>query len=215
MLLELSEVLACPRCGPPQVMVAVVHESVGRRVRSGFLGCPACDSRYPVEEGAVYLTARDEDGPDAASGPPDPFDPDPAEGAVLLAAVLDLTGRSGYVLLGPGLEGLAGATAAVSESCEVVSLASGGEIPAAAESELSRIVGCGEAPVPVLSGRFTAAALAGDADERLVREFARALGPRGRLAVLHPAPGAVDAMREAGLEVIAADPRVAVASRAS
>ena len=34
MLLELSEVLACPQCGPPQVMVAVVQESVGHRVTS-------------------------------------------------------------------------------------------------------------------------------------------------------------------------------------
>ena len=58
MLLELSEILACPACGPPQVMVAVVHESAGHRVTHGFLGCPACDSRFPIEEGTVHLVPQ-------------------------------------------------------------------------------------------------------------------------------------------------------------
>jgi uncharacterized protein YbaR (Trm112 family) len=214
MLLELSEVLACPLCGPPQVMVAVVHESVGRRVRNGFLGCPACDSRYPVQEGTVLLTARPEDAPpEDAVEPTGSLDLAPSEGAVLLGAVLDLASRPGYVLLGPGLESLAGATAAINETCEVVSLATSRELPADGTTDLSRIVGCEVETLPVLSGRFTAAALAGDPGTRIVLEFARALGPRGRLAVIQPSPGAARAMREAGLEVIAADPRVAVASK--
>ena len=62
MLLELSEVLACPRCGPPQVMVAVVHESVGHRVTRGFLGCPTCDSRFPIEERAGNVLGQIAEG---------------------------------------------------------------------------------------------------------------------------------------------------------
>jgi len=211
LLLELSEILACPVCGPPQVMVAVVHESVGHRVTSGFLGCPACDARFPIEEGTVHLVpqgvAELPKAPRALSGST------PDEEAVLVGAVLDLTHGHGHVLLGPGLAAIADAVAALAEGWEVVSLMTSGPDEEPRSANVSRVV-VGEFEIlPVLRGRFGAAALGGDPDADRIRAVAAALAPLGRLAIVAPGPGAVSAIRDAGFEVIAADDRVAVASR--
>lgn len=213
MLLELSEVLACPRCGPPQVMVAVVHESVGYRVTSGFLGCPTCDSRFPIEEGTVHLQRQEqgEQSEASASSPVSLAD----ESAMLIGAVLDLEQGSGHLLLGPELSEVADAVAALAERWEVVSLNSVRPAHTDRSTNVSRIVlPEGESP-PVLHSRFGAAALAGDPAPERVGQFAAALRSLGRLAIVAPGPGAVGAMQEAGLEVIAVDQRVAVASRRS
>lgn len=213
MLLELSEVLACPRCGPPQVMVAVVHESVGHRVTRGFLGCPTCDSRFPIEEQAVHLQGQESgEQPEApASSRVSPA----AESAMLIGAVLDLAQGSGYVLLGPELSEMADAVASLAERWEVVSLSGVRQVQAAQSTNVSRIIlPAGESP-PVLPARFGAAALAGDPAPDRVRQYAAALRPLGRLAIVAPGPGSVGAMREAGLDLVAGDERVAVASRRS
>jgi uncharacterized protein YbaR (Trm112 family) len=209
-LLELSEVLACPACGPPQVMVAVVHEAEGHRVRRGFLGCPTCDSRYSIDEGVVQLGEREfQPSSEESASPPECV---PDGGALLVGAVLDLARGHGYVLLGPELAGMADEVAAVAGGWEVVSLAPA-RSPAAKSANLSRIVMPESAPLPALPGRFGAAALAGEQEAERIREFANAVGSFGRLAIVAPGPGAVAAMREAGLEVLASDERVAVASR--
>ena len=213
MLLELSEILACPECGPPQVMVAVVHEALGHRVTRGFLGCPACDSRFSIEEGAVHLVRQESRDSRAASMTPTV--PVPEEAAMLAGAVLDLARGSGHLLVAPELATIVDAVAALAERWEVVSL---GAIPSnhgGQSVNVSRIVVPDGETAPVLAGRCRAAVLAGDPSSHRIREFARALGPLGRLAIIAPGSGAVAAMREAGLEVIASDKRVAVALRRS
>jgi len=216
MLLELSEVLACPRCGPPQVMVAVVHESVGHRVMRGFLGCPTCDSRFPIEERAVHLQEQESgDRPKAPSSSGSSGVSLAAESAMLIGAVLDLAQGSGYVLLGPELSEMADAVASLAERWEVVSLGGVRAADAAQSANVSRIVLPADGSPPVLPGRFGAAALAGDPAPDRVRQYAAALRPLGRLAIVAPGPGSVGAMREAGLDLMAGDERVAVASRRS
>lgn len=207
MRLELSEVLACPSCGPPQVMVAVVHASVGHRVTSGFLACPACNARFPVVEGVVQLAG--EAVPSRQTGVEEPL---PADSAVVLGAVLNLASGSGRALLGPGLTPIADEVASLAPGWEVVSLAIS-QLPAGESRNLSRVVVSGDEPPPVLKGRFGAVGLAGDVRVERAREFAAALGPLGRLAVVAPGADAAKAMKEAGLELLAADDRVAVASR--
>lgn len=217
MLLELSEVLACPACGPPQVMVAVVHESAGHRVTRGFLGCPACDARFPIEEGVVDLT-REENGrgdtrlPDASLAAPGPTSD---ETAILVGAVLDLSRGSGRVLLGPGLAGIAVAVGTLAERWEVVSLVGARPAEVSGYDRISRLIVPEAGRLPLLRGRFGAAALAGDPSADRLREVAAALVPLARLAIVAPGTGVVSAMQEAGLEVIAADERVAVGSRPS
>lgn len=213
MLLELSEILACPECGPPQVMVAVVHEALGHRVTRGFLGCPACDSRFPIEEGVVHLGGQE--SPDSEVGSIAQMVPVSEEAAMLAGAVLDLARGSGYLLVAPELETIADAVAALAERWEVVSLGAIGSNKGGQSVNVSRIVVPDGESAPVLPGRCRAAVLSGDPSPHRIREFAGALGPLGRLAVITPGPGAVAAMQDAGLEVIASDERVAVASRRS
>jgi uncharacterized protein YbaR (Trm112 family) len=213
MLLELSEILACPVCGPPQVMVAVVYEAAGHRVIRGFLGCPACDSRFPIEQGSVHLVSEDSGEPPVA--PPSVPIPGPDETAMLLGAVLGLAGGSGHLLLSPGLAAVADAVARSAEKWEVVSLLAAPTEWETPPGNVSRIVVPSGAAPPVLGGRCGAAALAGDPGPVRISEYASALTPPGRLAIIAPGSGAVESMRTAGLEVIASDERVAVASRRS
>jgi hypothetical protein len=138
----------------------------------------------------------------------------PEEGALLVGAVLDLARGNGYVLLGSELVGIADDVAALAGGWEVVSLARV-RPDAPRSSNLSRIVWSETVPLPVLRGRFGAVALAGEQEADRIRAFANAIGPLGRLAIVAPGPGAVEAMSEAGLEVIAADDRVVVACRRS
>jgi hypothetical protein len=198
-------------------MVAVVHESVGHRVTRGFLGCPACDARFSIDEGVVDLT-WEEDGR-GAPGAPGAFLPVPGptadEAAVLVGAVLDLARGSGRVLLGPGLAGIAVAVGALAERWEVVSLLGARPAEVQGSDRISRLVVPEVGRLPLLRGRFGAAALAGDPSVDRLREVATALVPLARLAIVAPGTGVVSAMREAGLEVIAADERVAVGSRPS
>jgi SAM-dependent methyltransferase len=191
-------------------MVAVVHESTGHRVIRGFLGCPACESRFSVDDAVVYLKEL--------GSPPSPGESTESpgsladEGALLVGAVLELAQGNGYALLGPELVGIADDVAALAGGWEIVSLTRAR--PATARSvNLSRIVVPEAAPPPVLRGRFGAVALAGDQSAGRIREFASALRPHGRLAIVTPGQGAVAELRDAGLEVIASDDRVAVASR--
>ncbi len=212
MLLELSEILACPVCGPPQIMVAVVHESESHRVITGFLGCPACDARFEINSGMVHFSPADGiPGPEAMARAP--VGPLPEGSATLIAAVLELQRGSGYVLLGPGLEGLAQAVAVLAERWEVVSL--GRRAAEATEdlASLSRLITGESEPLPLLPGRFDAAAMHGDVGADEIRHVAATLSQAGRLAIVSPGPAAAEALREAGLGVLAADARVIVAAR--
>ena len=212
MLLELSEILACPVCGPPQIMVAVVHESESHRVTSGFLGCPACDSRFEIIAGVVHFSPADGTaGPEAMARAP--VGPLPEDSATLIAAVLELQKGSGYVLFGHGLEGLAQAVAALAEHWEVVSLGRRAAEGAEGLASLSRLITGDSEPLPLLPGRFDAAAMHGDVVVDEIRHVAAALRQAGRLAIVSPGPAAGEDLREAGLGVLASDARVIVAAR--
>jgi uncharacterized protein YbaR (Trm112 family) len=211
-LLELSEILACPVCGPPQIMVAVVHESESHRVITGFLGCPACDSRFEIIAGVVHFSPADGTaGPEAMARAP--VGPLPEDSATLIAAVLELQRGSGYVLLGPGLEGLAQPVAALAERWEVVSLGRRAAQGTEDLAPLSRLITGESEPLPLLPGRFAAAAMHGYVGVDEIRHVAAALRQVGRLAIVSPGPAAGEAVREAGLGVLAADARVIVAAR--
>lgn len=209
MHLELSEVLACPACGPPQVMVAVVSEGRGSRVIHGFLGCPACDARFPIRLGTVHLDA----GEDAGGSDGGHSGELPDASATLLGAVLNLGVGSGRLLLAPELAGIAREVATLVERWEVVSLVHSGPEEGEFHERLTYIVLPADGRVPVLPGRFQTVGLAGGAGENDVTQYARALAPLGRLGILEPESGSAEALREAGLELVAADERVAVASR--
>lgn len=142
MRIELSEMLACPRCGPEQGVVLLVDEFRGRRVLSGRLGCPECDGRYPVWAGVVDLSAgpsEGEAGPEAeapslpVTEPDGGREPDGGGGggdegelAVEVAALLDVPNRKRPVLLGPRLGASAARVAELAEGVEILLLVEGG-----------------------------------------------------------------------------------------
>ncbi|MCL7972667.1 MAG: hypothetical protein M8866_11380 [marine benthic group bacterium] len=211
MHLELSEVLACPACGPPQVMVAVVAEGHGTRVIHGFLGCPACDSRFPIRHGTVHLR----EGGDAERGESVSHPDLPDSPASLLGAVLSLGVGSGRLLLSPALAGIGRELAELVDRWEVVSLVHAAPAEEELHERLTRIVLPDDGRVPVLGGRFQAVALSGSPGPERLTQYAWALAPLGRLGVLAPGAIAPETLREAGLELVASDARVAVASRPS
>ena len=96
MLLELTEILRCPRDHEESFVVCVAHRTEGRQVASGVVGCPVCLAEFPIRDGELDFTA---------GGPPleqQGAAALPAKGpltAEALATFLDLRGPGGYVVL--------------------------------------------------------------------------------------------------------------------
>jgi uncharacterized protein YbaR (Trm112 family) len=234
-LLELSELLACPRCGPPQALVVAVDAMEGRRVVEGRLGCPACDGRFPLRSGVVYLdpdgTAVPVSPPALRSGDPEPSEAEAAladrrieprdeaasagETALLIAALLGGGEDSGCLLLGHGLATTASHVGRLAGGMQVVVLEdpdAHARTPRSGSEGVNRIVTGRAKAFPLLDGRFRGAALLGG-EEAECREAARVLSPGGRLAILGPSVDVAAMLADLCFEVLAADGRAAVARR--
>jgi uncharacterized protein YbaR (Trm112 family) len=104
MFLELAELLLCPYCKDDQISCVVVPDAmVGRDVRTGVIGCPACRREYQIVDGAVEFGSGP-DMPTIATAPS--FD------AAGVAALLGLASPGGYVVLVGSAAGLASDLAA-------------------------------------------------------------------------------------------------------
>ncbi len=232
MLLELSEVFVCPRCRPVQGMVVMVDRLEGRRVLEGRLGCPSCDLRVPIRGGTLRfdrarLPGEDEGSAagaerDAGAGPataatvsgrrlPELLrEVDPGEAALRLAALAGADAAEGYLLLGPGLAGLAAGVAARAPDAEVLALADDPE--GEPEEGVARAVGIDPAALPLVTGRMAGAALSAPRAEEL-EEAVRVLGEDARLAVLAPGPSCREILEELPVRVATAEDRAVVAVR--
>jgi uncharacterized protein YbaR (Trm112 family) len=93
MHIELTEMLRCPEPHELGVLVLSTGEMVGRMVRSGIVGCPACKKEYPITNGIVDFRGRGkgEEGSGPASSLP--------KESQTLQALLDLSGPGGFVVL--------------------------------------------------------------------------------------------------------------------
>ena len=229
MYIELAEVLVCPAClsrhdeDTLQGLVAVVGGLHDRKVISGWLGCPACEARYPIEDGAVCFApapseARDRSG--GGSSPPESppeSSEQPAGTALLLAALLSLHEVAGYVLLGQGLGPLAEELSRLAPASEIVALRSRREGPVRPPTAgVTRLSDAAEGSLPFRTASMMAAAILGAREDAVV-ETARVLRSAGRLAVLGSSPAREEAilsiLRTAGLDPIVVDPRAIVARR--
>ena len=92
---ELVDTLRCLSIHEESWLVAAADEIDGRHIKRGLLGCPVCHARYPIEQGIADFTGGDR--------VPIALDEGIALGdesvAMKLAAMLDLTEPSGYVVL--------------------------------------------------------------------------------------------------------------------
>ncbi len=219
MLLDLSESLACPRCGPPRGLVVLVERMEGRRVRDGRLDCPACESRYPLRSGVIRFDLADgsaEDG-ETAAGPPGlsgTGSEDPPADAVAAAALLGIRHGRGVVVAGPGFAPAADLSR-LSGGCEVVRLvASEPEATAtgSADAAVTTLVGARADALPMLPGRALGVVLVSPTPGE-VREAARVLVPGGRLVILRPDGARPGPVEDPPFETLASDARAIVARR--
>src|SRR4051812_49966499 len=122
----LTDILACPRCGPEFGLVLLADRVEERRVLEGRLGCPNCREQFPVRGGELdarlpAAAPASTDGEGAADDVASTVD-DPGA-AVRLAALLGLAEAEGAVLIaGPGAA-LAAEVAALVGGLGVVALA--------------------------------------------------------------------------------------------
>ena len=106
MHIELTEMLRCPEPHELGVLVLSTGEMVGRMVRSGIVGCPACKKEYPITNGIVDFRGRGtgEGGQvnQSADEPRSTLLPSRVplpQVSQTLQALLDLSGPGGFVVL--------------------------------------------------------------------------------------------------------------------
>jgi uncharacterized protein YbaR (Trm112 family) len=203
MLILVTDLLSCPRCGPGFGLVALVDRLEERRVVEGRLGCSNCRTSYPVREGVGDL--RPSGGPfeEEAGEAEDP------EAAVRLAALMGLGAMAGIALLaGPG----ARHAAAIAEMVpEVEVLAVDATAPRGRAGGVSRILADPDR-LPLRDGLLRAAALTSSGESAgIVHEGLRVLAPGGRLVLDPAAEGSADLLRAAGASLLLEEAGSAVA----
>jgi uncharacterized protein YbaR (Trm112 family) len=92
---EFVDTLRCLSVHEESWLVVAADETEGRHVMRGLLGCPVCHARYPIEHGIADFT----NGTRRPVALETDADPIAEEAALKLAAMLDLTDPSGYVIL--------------------------------------------------------------------------------------------------------------------
>ena len=204
MFIELTDLLTCPRCGPDFGLVLLTREMDGRRVLSGWLGCPNCRNDYPISGGMADLRTD----PEAQVKAGQPLEDE--ELALKIAALCGLSEGGGLVLLG---ERVAHAAAPLSEllpELEVIAFRKESD-----DSEerhgVSRVVS--EAAFPLASHKLRAVAVAPGGDAQLVEAAARCVAAEGRVVLFDAKANDVDELERSGLTVAAQEGRTAVAER--
>ncbi len=195
---ELIDILRCPVPHADSWLVAVATRTEGRDLLEGTLGCPVCRAEYRLSDGVVRFAS-----PLAAASLPAPFEgPD---GAVRLAALLDLTDARGVALLLGAWCALAPAVQAIAPSRLLL-------LDSPSPIELGGKIFAMEAgpAVPLAAGALHAAAIdAAHGSPGQVEGVVRAVRPGGRIV----APVAVPL--PSGVAEIARDDAVWVAARES
>jgi uncharacterized protein YbaR (Trm112 family) len=189
-IVDLVDAMRCPEAHQPTALITAVDRLVGRSVMTGALGCPVCNARYPVVDGAAifdptwYARLRTE-----AAVPP----AQDADG-IRVAALLDLTDSDGVVLL-EGAMGAVGAPLRALTGTALVLLNPPGPVPAG--GDLSVIYG----PVaPFAPGSLRGAAFSAAPTVEVVASVIAAVRPGGRLMAplaLPVPPGVAELARDA------------------
>lgn len=186
MHLELTQILICPHCGPPNGLIAFVDRLEERRIVEGRLDCPVCERRHSVREGRVLLGDGAEGADSGAEGAgvgvrgAEAASDDPAATA---AALLGPPKGPEILLLAGGAESSAPAIADLRPEATVVTLGPGST--ARHPRVYPVIPSHGGEHLPFRPGTFGGAVLTGGRPD-LVAEVVPALAAGARLVVLVP-----------------------------
>lgn len=203
MHIQLTDILACPVCGPPFGLIVRSDRMRDRHIVEGALACPNCERKFPVLGGVALLDPADERiGGDTAAAADDA---DPAA-AIRIAALLGLTEARGWVLLAGPAAATADAVRGLADNIEVVA-----DARYAPDGSGNRIA-LGDR-LPFYDAKLHGIWLSGDSADRWLEEAARTLHPIGRL-VTEPAPADYTTRIEAaGMKIIAEQDRTVLAVR--
>jgi uncharacterized protein YbaR (Trm112 family) len=226
----LTDLLACPRCGPDFGLILLAHEVRDRRVLEGDLGCPNCRERYPVRDGFADLrppprsplSFAAEVGEEGVSGlgkgstaarqegGAGPYAAMAAEEVLRMGALLGVTEGPGLLLLKGPAARCGKALADLIGEVEVVAMDP--TLHSAREEKgVSRMAGRGR--IPFFSRSFRGVLLSGNVGETELEEACRVVAPRSRIVVLEARSPMVARVRELGLSVLLDQDGVLAASR--
>lgn len=207
MFFELTELLACPSCGPAHGLVLLVKDVEDRRVASGWLGCPECRRDYPVRDGVADLRLEP-DSAASAAGREEPLEED--ELALKIAALCGLRDGPGYLLVVGRLAHTAPGLSELLPGVEIIALKrfpdEVGEVPG-----VSRVLA--DMRFPLVDHRLRAVALAPGADPEQVAAACRLVAVGGRLVLFEASDTDTEGAERSGLKIVARQGRVAVAER--
>src|SRR6478672_1570311 len=186
MFIELVDALRCPVPHEESWLVAASTRMAFRHIVEGTLGCPVCQTQYPVHRGVVDFRR-------AAHAPLPPDAPADETQATRLAAFLDLTDRSGFAVLLGAWGAHAPLVRAIAETPLVII-----DPPEGMEGEPGiSVIRC-DGELPLAAGASRGTAIDGG-DEARVASAVRVTKAKGRLVapVSVPLPsGAMELARD-------------------
>ena len=187
-----TDLLACPRCGPEFGLILRADELVARRVITGRLACANCRTQYPVRRGFADLRF-----PPSGSGSPEPLEAENPREALRLGALLGEGAGGRPVALVGGVAGQAGPLGGWMEGVEL--LAVHADLSGAEEREGISRLGAAAGRLPFLSGSLGGVAVKGADGVYPIPELARVLAPGAGLSCLEPGEDTGPKMEAAGL----------------
>ena len=201
MFLVLTDALACPRCGPDYGLVVLSERMVDRRILEGRLGCPNCETSYPVKSGVADLRTGA-----GAAYPRAPATP----AAMELAALMGVTNGPGFALLVGGSAQEGAELAAIVPGLEWITLAPAFE-GEPEQTGVNRIQV--DAGVPLRAHTVRGAIVLDDSTD--LHAVVRALRPAARLVLATTQDALVNSLEGLGLRVLARNAALVVAERTS
>ena len=208
----LTDLLACPRCGPEFGLILLAEHIQDRRVLDGEVGCANCREHFRVDDGLADLRWPRSAAPDPAPASAPVQTGRDAEAAVRIAAPLGIMRGPGRVLLSGRSAATAQALAELVDDVEWVAV--GDDARQVQErTGVSRVLAT-PSRLPFFSGMFRGAVWTGG-DDASIRETMRILMPGGRLLVPDPDRPRREAVLATGAEVVLDDPSALVVANGS
>ena len=199
MLLVLTDLLICPKCGPGQGLIVLAERIVERRVLEGTLGCPICESHYAIQGGVADLRLKGA----AAGGAADDLATGPARlEPVRAAALLGITQGPGFAVVLGVEAGTAAAVVGLVPGLELIVVDSkeehGGEEAGVSRLRVSR-------KLPLRTGSMRGALVETGVLEERARDVLRVVAIGARVALSTEYSWVEEWAREGLVRVLARD----------